>query len=228
MKITVLIFLALFLFSGSIYSQTTTPESDFQIWNETQIVVPLVKTRDKKTDKVSLILYGTLRAGRNLRHFIDERFGLGFEYKVNRFLSFSISYIYRAGQPLEGRKEYENRFRFDAGMEKKFKNFSIKDRHRLEYRVRNSRSDSVRYRNKFQLTIPLTKAGKEILAPFIADEPYYDFREKAWSRNEFSVGINRKFNKTISADFFYLLQNNRGNVLKYVNAVGVNLKFKFD
>ena len=224
-----LIFIVLFLTSTvQIFSQTALPEKDFQVWNDTQIAIPLKKSKDKKTEKVSLIFFGTLRGAKYRNGLFDERIGVGFEFKINSYLTLTPSYIYRAGQPLEGRKEYESRLRFDVQLEKKFRRFSIKDRSRVEHRFRNSRADSTRYRNKFQFTVPVKKVDKEIFAPFVATEPFYEFQSKHWTRNELTFGIGKKFNSNVSAEFFYLLQNNRGNTLKYVNVAGVNLKFKID
>lgn len=228
------IFMSLFalvtFFSANLFSQTA-PEKDFQFWFDTQISFPLIKTKDKndkQIEKLSFFVTGSLRAGRNLSHFIDERAGVGFDIYVNKYLSFSPSYFYRAGQPFARRKEYEHRLRFDANLEKKWSSFSIRDRNRVEYRIRNSRPDSVRYRNRIQLRIPVKRNETEIFTPFISTEPFYDFREKVWTRNEFSAGISKKFTSNASADFFYLLQSNRGNAFKTVNVIGVSLKFKVD
>jgi hypothetical protein len=226
-----LIFTTLILISSvrSFSQQAPLPENDFQVWNETQLVVPLKKSEDKKTDRISLIFYGTLRSGFDKKSLIDERVGVGFEFKANKYFTFTPSYIYRAGQPAEGRKEYESRLRFDAQVEKKFSKFSIKDRARVEHRLRNSRADSTRFRHKFTFTIPVrNKEGKEIFAPFVADEQFYEFQSKHWTRNEFSVGIGKKLSANTSAEFFYLLQNNRGSTFKYINVIGVNLKIKID
>lgn len=224
-----LIFIALFLFSNvQFFSQTALPEKDFQVWNETQVFVPLKKSKDKKTEQVSLIFYGLLRGAKYRNGLFDERIGVGFEFKIKPYLTLTPSYIYRAGQPLAGKKEYESRLRFDVQFEKKFRHFSLKDRSRVEHRFRNSKADSTRYRNKFQFTVPVKKGDKEIFAPFVATEPFYEFQSKHWTRNELSFGIGKKFNSNVSAEFFYLLQNNRGNTLKYVNVAGVNLKFKID
>lgn len=214
------------LFSVKIFSQTL-PERDFQSWNDIQLSFPLIKN-DKEVEKLSFFVSGTLRVGRNLSHFVDERIGAGFDIFVNKYVSLTPSYFYRAGQPFAGRKEYEHRLRFDVSLEKKWSAFSIKDRNRIEYRIRNSRSDSVRYRNKIQLKIPVKTDGKEIFAPFVATEPFYDFQAKAWTRNEFSAGISKKLSPNASGDFYYMLQSNRGNVLKTINIVGISLKFKVD
>lgn len=195
------------------------------------VSLPLVKTKSKdgkENEKISLLLIGVLRIGQNPTRLVDNRLGFGFDVKLNKLITLSPTYLYLAGEPIRNKKEFEHRLRFDLTVEKKWKAFSIADRNRVEYRIRNSRSDSVRYRNKFTLKIPVYRDGKEIFAPFAADEPFYDFSEHSWSSNEFSAGISRKFDKNISADFFYLLKNNRGNSLKYINAFGVNLKFKIN
>lgn len=200
------------------------PERDTQLWNEFTVSIPIKNTEDR----LSVFVSGGLRIGQNLRHFIDERISAGFEYKFNKNISYSSSYLYRAGQPFKNRKEYEHRVRFDFSIENKWKNFSLKDRNRVEYRIRHSRSDSVRYRNKIQLKIPVKKDGRELFAPFAAEEVYYEFSVKKFIRNEFSAGISKKFNKNFSADFYYILQNNRGNSFKYVNIGVVSLKYTVD
>lgn len=220
------------LLPAIVYSQRVTPPNDdVQIWNDVQISFPLVKAKDKKGkefERLSFALLGTLRVGRNVTRPVDERAGFAFDYTINKYFSFTPSYIYRAAQPFRGRKEYEHRVRFDLSAEKKWKNFSLKDRNRVEYRIRNSRPDSVRYRNKIQLKVPVKNDGKEIFAPFVATEPFYDFREKEFTRNEFSAGISKKFNGNVSADFYYLWQRNRGIVLRNVNALGISFKIKVD
>lgn len=230
MKKLIILSALVLLFSVSVFSQTP-PENDVQFWHETQLSFPLIKAKDEKgkeVEKLSFFISGTLRVGRNVSRPVDERIGAGFDITVNKYLSITPSYLYRAGQPFAKRKEYEHRLRFDVSLEKKWSSFSIKDRNRIEYRIRHSRSDSVRYRNKIQLKFPVKQSGKEIFSPFVATEPFYDFREKAWTRNELSAGISKKFSSNASADFFYLWQRNRGNVLRNVNVFGVNLKFKID
>jgi hypothetical protein len=216
-----------------ILSQTNTlsPKSDVQLWHETQLVFPVVERKDKKGkqyDRLSFFLTGSFRLGQNVQHFVDERIGLGFDIRPNRHITLTPSIFYRSGQPLKNRKEFETRFRFAATFEKTFEKFSLRDRNLIEYRMRNSRSDSTRYRNRLTLSIPVRNANKkELFTPFAADEVFYDFSIKKFSRNEFSAGISKKITKQMTTDFFYLLQNNRGNVLQRVNAFGINLKIKF-
>jgi len=231
MKFQILFFLLIFA-AISVSSQTTPPESDFQFWNETQLAVPLVKSKDKNGkdfERVTLFLSGTLRFGRNHTRPVDERIGFGLDFKINKYLTLTPSYLYRSAQPFQNRREFENRLRFAASLENKWTKFSVRNRNQIEYRIRHSRADSVRYRNKLQFNFPVRgKDKKEIFAPFVADEVFYDFHDEAWTRNELTLGFNRKLTPTLSADFFYVYQRSRGSVLKNVNVIGVNLKFKFD
>lgn len=219
----------MFLFSAVGLAQSTVPETDFQIWNETTFTLPVLKSTDakgKSLDRLSLLLITSLRLGQNRLAPVDERIGGGFDLAINKSFNFSPTYLYIAGQPGRGRKEFEHRLRFDLTFGHKFKHFSIKDRNRVEYRMRHSRQNSVRYRNKFTLTVPVTRDGKELFAPFISNEPYYDFTAHQWSRNDLSPGISKKFNDRLAAEFFYVWRHNRTGRPGDVHAVGVNLKIK--
>lgn len=227
MKNSLILTLIIGFFTIQCFAQTEPKTQDVQFWNDTTVSFPILKRKDK-SEKVTFFLTGTFRGGYNLTRAIDERIGFGFDLVANKYVTFSPSYIYRAGQPVPSGKEYEHRVRFDTTLSKKFEKFSIKDRNRFEYRIRNSRADTVRYRNRFTFTVPVKKENKEIFAPFVATEPFYDFRDKKWTRNELSFGISKKFSDSASADFYYLWQRNFGSTLKHVNVIGVNLKFKVD
>ena len=232
MRTASLFFVALFTLAFSIGAFAQEPdEGDIQFWNETKIYFPSITRTDKDGKKVKFIsphIMGTLRLGQDVRHFVGERIGFGFDIRLNDNFKFTPSYYYIAEQAVKNSKSFEHRLRFDLTGEKKWKNFSLSDRNRIEYRIKNSKSDSVRYRNKVKVKFPVKKDGKEMFSPFIADEPFYDFQKKEWSRNEFSAGIEKKFTKKFSAEFFYMLQNNTGSRLRNVNIAGINLKFTID
>jgi hypothetical protein len=221
---------AIFLCSVSVFSQTVTTDRDIQIWNDTSVSIPLIKTKDKDGkgfEKLSFSINGLLRFGRNVSRPVDERIGVGFNYRINRYISLVPDIVYRGTQPFKGRSDYETRFRFAVVLENKWKNFSIADRNQIEYRLRNSRQDSVRYRNRFRFNYPLIKAKKEFFTPFVSDEVFYDFQVKAWTRNEFFVGIGKKFNNNFSTDIYYLFAKDI-SLPRTVNGIGVSLKLKVD
>jgi hypothetical protein len=232
-KYTLILAVFVVVFVVNDYSQINVDDDDVQIWNETAVYFPLIKIKDKngkEATKLSGYLLGTVRFGRNIRHFIDERIGFGFDYKINKNFSFSPSYYYIAAQPDENRKEFESRIRLDLTAEKKWSKFTLKDRNRVEQRFRNSKSDITRYRNRLQVIVPISNSKKEeLFSPFIGDEVFYDFSQDKWIRNELTVGINKKFNKNTAAEFFYTLRHNSSpSTLRTVNVFGVNLKFTVD
>ena len=215
--------------SLSVTSQTTVPETDFQIWNETTFILPVVRSKDekgKRFDRLSLLLITSLRVGQNRFAPVDERIGGGLDLVINKYFNVSPTYLYVAGQPGRQRSEFEHRLRFEVGYSHKFKYFQIKDRNRIEYRFRHSRTNSVRYRNRFSLGVPVTRDKKEIFMPFVSDEVFYDFAAKRWSRNELIFGIQKKFNDHLTSEFFYNWRRNRSGLPQTVRAVGVNLKVK--
>lgn len=221
--------IVILLFAISASAQSTVPETDFQVWNENTFSLPVIKAKDKagkSFDRMTLLLITSLRFGQNRFALADERIGGGFDLVLNKHFSFSPTYLYIGAQPGRGRKEFEHRLRFDLTFSHKFKRFSIKDRNRVEYRVRHSRADSVRYRNKFTLSVPVNKDGKELFTPFIADEVYYDITAEQWSRNDLSPGISKKFTDKLTGEFFYIWRHNRTGLPKDVHGVGVNLKVK--
>lgn len=221
---------ALFIVCSSINAQST-PDSDFQVWNETTLIVPLVKETDdkgKSVDRLSLLILGNLRLGQNRLFPVDRRVGAGFDLRLNNSFSFATTYYYRNGEDVRNRRDTEHRVRFDLTYGKKWKKFAIKDRNRVEYRIRNSRPDSVRYRNKFTFSVPVMKREKEFITPFVADEFYYDFREKEFTRNEINLGISKKLTSNISTEVFYLLRQNRSGTIRTIHGIGTTLKIRLD
>jgi hypothetical protein len=228
--------LALFVVCGHVaggqvpvMAQSTVPETDFQIWNEDVFALPVVSKTDSKgktTDKLSLLFITSIRLGQNRLAPVDERVGGGFEVALNKYFSLSPTYVYVASQPGRGRKDFEHRVRFDVTYSQKFKHISIKDRNRLEYRIRNWRQDSVRYRNKFTFGVPVHRDKKELFTPYVADEVYYDFTATQWSRNDLLFGIQKKFSDRLNADFFYCWRHNTSGHPVNVHALGVNLRIK--
>lgn len=225
------LFVCFALSTVTAFAQSTPGHRDFQVWSETVLNIPLVKIRDandKEYNDLSLLLIASVRLGRNKLYPVDERVGIGFEKRINKYVSIAPTYIYKYAEQFPGRKDLEHRARFDTTLSFSFKELSIKDRNRFEYRFRHSSRDTVRYRNRLTLKHPVKKDGKTIFSPFVANEVFYDFREGRFFRNELSLGIERKVTSNFSVEFFYLNRYNSGGLPKYINAVGVNFKVEID
>lgn len=213
-------FLFITCFSGGISAQTASaPRADTQIWNDTELAIPLNK-------KVDLLLTGTVRIGRNVTHLVDERAEVGFDIKANEYLSFTPSYLYQAEQPFAGSKSYEHRLRLSGTVKFSIGKFKISDRNMIERRLRNSNSDSTRYRNRLQIEHPVSlKAVK--FNVFVADEVYYDWSLDGWVRNRFYVGANKEFSKRFTGSIYYLRQNDGTTRPGDLHVIGTTVRLNF-
>lgn len=79
------------LMSSVAYSQTSSalPHSDTQSWNDIQLALPV-------NNRLDVMLLGTLRVGRDITNFVDERVGIGVSYKLNKYITVAPNYQYIA------------------------------------------------------------------------------------------------------------------------------------
>jgi len=193
--------LSLMLLATSAFAQTTSriPETDVQNWNDVQLTVPVNK-------KVDLLMQGTLRLGDDLTKAVDERFGAGFNYKVNPYITLQESVFGRVARAPRGRSEHETRLTFGASLQKTISKFALSDRNWFERRWRDPQVDAWRYRNRLRLEHPF-QINKAKFTWFVSDEVFYDWSLHDWVRNRAAVGVARTFNKHFTLDIYYMRQN---------------------
>ncbi len=218
----------LFCFCTAISAQTVDDNSDIVGWSDVTVGVPLIEREEngKKVDKLAATFTAGFRFGRNLQRPIDERAGVALTYRINKYFSAGSGYLYRRSRPTEARAQYEHRALFFLLAEKKFDKFLVRNRSLTTYLIRHSRPDTVVYRNRFQVNFPILKDKKPLFSPFVADEPFYDFRLKRWFRNDIYAGITRQFTKEIAADFFYIRQGFNIGTLRQTNGFGVSFRYR--
>src|SRR5215475_2871603 len=107
-------------------SQSRCPETDTQNWNDVYFAVPMNK-------RVDFVLQGTLRIGDNITTPVDERWGVGWIIKINKYLSFTPNYFHREAQPPHGRQEREDRITLGAIFQKPIGKFTLSDRNWFEH-----------------------------------------------------------------------------------------------
>ncbi len=217
------------IFAIPVFSQMD-ENSDIVGWSDVTFIVPLKKKEEngKKVDLWTVNFAGTLRMGRNLKRPIDERGAFTINYRINKNFTAGTGYLYRRFRPTEAHRQYEHRLMFFLQAEKKWTNVTFRNRSLTTYLIKHARPDTVVYRNRAQLNFPIMKNKKEVVTPFIADEPFYDFREKKWFRNDFFVGISKQFTPKFGADFFYVRQGFNIGALRQTNGVGVSFRYRLD
>ena len=225
MKIYFFLALLIFFFnSAAAFSQTSPLASEFQSWNEVQLILPLVQAKDSKgksIDKITATFSGILRIGRNNLDFLDNRAGLTLDFRVNKYLSLSTAALYRKDELVKNVRRYETRLDFGATISKSWRKFTFRDRNMFERRFRNSRADTNLYRQRIQVNYPVNRKNKLLFTPFISEEGYYDLGAKTWIQNEFYAGITRLINRKSSIDIAYLRSDTRP-----VNVNGLYLGLK--
>jgi hypothetical protein len=213
-----------------ISAQTVDENSDIVGWSEVTFIIPLKKKDEggKRVDQWTLNLGGVLRYGRNLKRPIDERGVVNLNYRFNKYFTVGTGYLYRRFRLTEASRQYEHRLMFFALAEKKWTNVTLRNRAMTTYLVKHSRPDTVVFRNRAQLNFPVKKDNKELFTPFVATEPFYDFREKRWFRNDFFAVISKQFTPKFGADFFYLHQGINLGAIRQTNGFGISLRFRLD
>ncbi|HZS06176.1 MAG TPA: DUF2490 domain-containing protein, partial [Blastocatellia bacterium] len=198
---TLLFFWLLPVYPGSApcgQSSKAAPRDDTQAWEEIQLAIPLHR-------KIDLLIIGHLRIGRDVSAFVDERAGAAFAFKVNKYLTLTPGYLYRADQPVATQHNHEHRLNLAGTVSIPLGRFTLSDRNLFERRWR-APADSVRYRNRFQIERPI-KLGNTEFRLFVNDEVFYDWSLHGWARNRFAVGVSKTFNEHLTGDLYYMRQN---------------------
>lgn len=182
----------------------TPPTEDHQFWNEFQ----LVKHTGKKTD---LVLIGVLRIGRDWARPVDERVGVGYAFKLNKYLTVMPTYLHVEYQPYPTRVIHEERLVLNVTGKASLGKFTFTDRNLLERRVRPSVKDFTVYRNRLQIDHP-AHLGHFAFKPYVADEVWHSTQtgargEFGWFRNRISVGMIKQLTEHLSGDIFVLYQS---------------------
>ena len=221
-----IIFSIILTLAAAVHPQTAPLPSAFQSWNEVQFNVPLVRSKDKKgisIDRLTATFSGTFRFGRKSFDFIDDRAAMTLDFRINKYFSILAGSLYRRDEIVKNVPRYETRFNTGANFTAKRGNFTFRDRNLYEHRFRNSRSDLDVYRQRIQVSYSVKRGDKELFAPFISEEGYYDLNLKTWFRNEFYIGITRSLNKKTSLDIPYVRNDTRPT---NVNGLNVVLKIR--
>ncbi|MBX7055663.1 MAG: DUF2490 domain-containing protein, partial [Pyrinomonadaceae bacterium] len=163
------------------------------------------------------------RIGRNPVKPLDSRIAAVLDYRVNKYLSLMGAVLYRRDELTPRVDRYETRLDLGFVLTKTWGNFTFRDRNVIEHRFRNSRKDINVYRNRGQISYSIKRKGKELFAPFVANEGYYDITNKVWSQNEFHAGISRRLSKRTVLDVAYTRNDSRPF---NANALNLTLKIK--
>ncbi len=222
-KILMRSFFALILFCPIVVRSQD--RGDIQFWNETVVTIPLMKSKNEEGnqfDRLTLQIIGNFRIGKNSIQGGDKRIGVGLEYRLNRFITLQPSYIYRAEDSSRRPTQYESRIRMAINLQKDWSAVRLRNRNMVDFRQRKARvEDPPFYRNRVQVIFPQKRFD-----PYLMNEVYYQVDSRRIARNRMFIGLNRRINKTLTTDTFYVWQHNRTGNIRTVHGFGVNLRIR--
>lgn len=199
-------------------AQATSVSEDTQNWNDVYLIVPVA-------GPVDFVMQGTLRLGRDISRPVDERVGVGFSFRVGKYLTVIPNYLHIRTQPFANRHLYENRLSVASTVRFPIGRFTLSDRNLIERRLRHPGGDSTRYRNRLQVDHPVGPA-KHKLSLFVSDEVFYDWSFDEWVRNRFAVGVTKVLSKHLTGDFYYLRQDDSHALPGDLHVIGTALRIR--
>lgn len=205
-----------FAVAGSIYAYD---DADFQVWNS--------EIQEKKINKETKVtLEEEFRFGDDANDFYYHHYDAGFVYSFNKNIDLGINYR-QVYEKKKGKFKTENRPHINAALKHDLFGCKIEDRNRLQYRHFDYQGDLWQYRNKFTIKLPWKFTGIEI-QPYLADEIFLDFQNRAFSRNRFYSGFAITPARNWKAEIYYLLQSSRSNnKWTDANVLGAKVKLAF-
>lgn len=197
--------------------------TDFQVWNDTQLILPL---DEKREWNATLWIFG--RFGDNVSRPTDARIGGLLTKRINKYVTVGGGYLYRYSNPTFTTGRYESRYlglaTFTAPLDKKW---TLVNRNLVQYENRYSRPNSTVIRNRFWLKREVKVRGEKF-EPFVSFEPFYDTALGEFARYRTQAGITRKFNDKFSADLFYVRQDETGGGSRPGTLNGLGTSFRIN
>ena len=212
------IFIFVFIMASVAASAQVLPDrSDTQNWNDVYLTVPV-------TGPFDVILQGTIRNGRNISRPVDERLGLGFSFRLGKYVTVVPNYLYIGMQPFEGRRIFENRLSLLTAVRFPVGRFTVSDRNLFERRIRRP-LNSTRYRNRLQIEHPIGPKDYK-LSLYVSDEVFYDWSFDAWVRNRAAIGVSKVVNKHMTVELYYMRQNDSHSIPGDLHVIGTSWRFR--
>ncbi|MBD3380176.1 MAG: DUF2490 domain-containing protein [Candidatus Omnitrophica bacterium] len=210
--------LCLCLISGPVYGAE---DGDWQFWQTDSVSY---KISDAWKVKLEEELWWTGDMGTLTYMHTDA----GLSRKIEKWLS--AGFNYRQAYSKSGDKWYaEHRPHFNLTGTVKWKGVLVKDRARLEYRIREDaeKQDSWRFRNKTLVYFPLS-FKKFKYSPYLGDEIFFTFSDKRIGRNRVYAGLKAALFKGAEIDLYYMSQSDRlKEGWKDANVIGAKLNLTF-
>ena len=216
-RTTIILILLTAIFVGQVLAQLQ-DEEDNQSWNDVQLTLPV-------NDYFEFNTAFTLRLGKNITRVSDSRLALGFTVKPTKSFSIQPFYWHIRARNAVSQFRTEHRLNLRFVYKLPIKSFGLSHRSWFEYRIRGPLK-AWRYRPSLTFEKPIPEKWLAKSKFYMTEEIFYDSLLKRFSRNRFTVGINRILSKQVSVDLFYMRQNDGFTRPGDLNVIGTGWRVK--
>lgn len=222
----ILILIGLLAATAPAVAAQQTFKTDFQLWNDTQLIVPLNEKKDW-----SAVLWVFERVGNTLKTTTDARIGGLITKRLNSRVTLGGGYLYRYSNPTFRQRRYENRYLGLATLTvplSRNEKWQLVNRNLYQYEDRYRQPNTTILRSRFWVKRQVTIAKKKF-EPFVSIEPFYDTRLKRFARYRTQAGFSHNFNEKFGGDFFYVRQDETGGGSRpgTLNGIGTSFRVNF-
>lgn len=195
-------------------------DGDFQYWNTESI-------SKKLSQHWEVTLEEEFRWGDNASNPYYNHTDLGFNYSgFATWLELGLNYRH-INEDKNSDWQVENRPHINATLKCSIYDIVFSSRARLEYRNREDAENYWRYRNKFNIKLPLKLTALKI-QPYIADEIFYDFDVETLNRNRLYGGFSFKIVKNLKGEVYYLWETTeKSDKWNDAHVLGTKIKLSF-
>jgi hypothetical protein len=193
---------------------------DFQIWNTDAQEVKVKKD-------VKFNMEQEFRFGENASEFYYQHYDWGVVFGFDKMLDLAFGYRLVLDKYKRKWRE-ENQANVNATFKVDLWKFKLDDRNRIEYRHFRFKDDSVRYRNKFGIKLPLDFMKIKV-SPYASDEIFIASDSTGFNENRLSSGVEFGLTKYVKIDIYYMFKSNKikGDKWNSANVLGTKIKIAF-
>jgi len=155
-------------------------------------------------------------------YYVHAQFGLSTKIAEDWTLGLALREVFTEASE---NWTQEDRPHIDLAYGWNWGDYKLKNRGRLEYRMRESRDDYFRFRNKLNVSLPIELGN---FKPYIADEIFYDFDADELNRNRIYLGAKTDLGGPAKLDVYYMRQDSKSSgSWTDINVIGAKIALVF-
>lgn len=217
MKKIVFLIVVLYLLFGALDSSFA--DRDWEHWTQGNISIPINKL-------VRFVVIPEWRFKNDMNNMYQFKLETGTSFKINEHIDITPYYVYQ-DKKVGNIWDRSDLMYMDGTLKLPLKSlFDIKLSNRLRYQYDFDKVKTT-IRNLLKISKGF-KVGKQEIAPYVSEEPFYDCKSNRVVEHRSTVGLSYSFSKDISVALGYMLNSKRGkSKWTYANVLVSNLNIKF-